>query len=69
MLDDTRKCNGGQRGPWCGKDAVVVPRDESGLEWFACEAHTDGCGTPSRPGTRCLSISAWRNVELGVPQN
>lgn len=70
MTDDTRQCNGGPHGKaWCGKPATCVPRDESGLEWFACDLHTEGCGTPDRPGTRCLSTSEWRQAALGLVQN
>lgn len=46
-----RKCNGGPSGPWCGKVATCVCAARDGLQWFACDAHTEGAATEP--------IAAW----------
>lgn len=53
-----RQCNGGPNGVlWCGAPATHVGRDEDGLEWFCCEAHSEGAG--QRPSTRLVLLADW----------
>lgn len=52
-MDIVHKCNGGQKGPWCGKPAVFVvtqgrvpaKHDWERLQWFTCADHTEGNAT------------------------
>lgn len=50
MKEEWRKCNGGPKGPWCGKTATVVCTERGTqlpLQWYACDdaLHHDGATT------------------------
>lgn len=62
-----RLCNGGPNGDaWCGLPASHVARDEHGLEWFCCAAHTEGAG--QRTHTRLVPVADWfRQLDGAAP--
>lgn len=46
MSEERRVCSGGPHGEaWCGAWATVVCTAPDGLQWFACELHTEGSVT------------------------
>lgn len=41
-----RFCNGGPNGhSWCGLPGEFICTDQFGLQWFACQYHTEGART------------------------
>ncbi len=59
-----RHCNGGPHGDGrCGVTATHVARDEHGLEWFCCQAHTEGAG--QRASTRLVALADWYLMTTG----